>query len=86
MRAAGVSLQVAVLRVEHVSLLPHLRLLLHHPVLLVADDAARPTDAQPGDRLGCRQPVVLHQVAADEGAGATQTGCWRAEGGGLDSR
>ena len=41
--------------------------------LLWPDDRARTCDAVPGDGLRGRQLVVLHEIAADERAGAPQS-------------
>ena len=40
--------------------------------MLRADDAAGPADAHPGDGLGGGELVVLHEVAGDERAGASE--------------
>lgn len=46
---------------------------LFQKVLLRTDDGAGPAHAQPGDALGGRELVVLHEIAGDERAGATET-------------
>ena len=47
--------------------------LLFEEMLLRSDHRAGATDAQPCDTLGGGELVVLHQIAADECAGAAET-------------
>lgn len=51
--------------------------LLFQEVLLGPDDGAGPADPDPGDDLGVREPVVLHDVAGDQRPRPAQAGCKR---------
>ena len=48
--------------------------LLFEKVLLRSDDRSRPTYPEPSDDLGGRHAIVFHNVAGDQGAGASEAG------------
>ena len=56
-----------------VPLRPHLVLFVAEILLLRAEDAAGARDPRPRDRLGRRQPEVLHQETADQRSGPTES-------------
>ena len=58
--------------------------LLFQEVLLGPYDGARAADSDPGDDLGVREPVVLHDVAGDQGARPAEAGCKRGQAGNVD--
>jgi hypothetical protein len=46
--------------------------LLFQKVLLGSDDRAGPANSEPGDDFGSRKLVMFHDVASDEGTGASE--------------
>lgn len=56
--------------------------LLFQEVLLRPDDGAGTAYPDPGDDLGVREPVVLHDIAGDQRPRPAQAGCKRGMSGG----